>query len=143
MKTWMKVEQKTGCQMLLLYVVFPLNVSLLSRCPGASGRSVELACGLLRTRRHFPDSSRHGPHRLWLDKKKKKKEKTQSVCLEFLCVSTETPITLPVIELLGNTQVFEVVVYGPLILLKERVGVPQTVTGLSLHHLVPQLPGEL
>lgn len=38
---------------------------------------------------------------------------------------------------------FQVVVDGPLILLKERVGVPKAVTGLSLHHLVPQLPGQL
>lgn len=52
-------------------------------------------------------------------------------------------VILPVIELLGYVEMFQVVVDGPLILLKERVGVPKAVTGLSLHHLVPQLPGQL
>lgn len=35
------------------------------------------------------------------------------------------------------------VVYSPLVLLQEGVGVAEAVTGLSLHHLVPQLPGQL
>lgn len=49
----------------------------------------------------------------------------------------------PVIKLLGYVQVLQVVVYGPLILLQKRVGVSQAVTGLSLHHLVSQLPRQL
>lgn len=35
------------------------------------------------------------------------------------------------------------VVHSPLVLLQEGVGVAEAVTGLSLHHLVPQLPGQL
>lgn len=38
---------------------------------------------------------------------------------------------------------FQVVVYSPLVLLQQGVGVAEAVTGLSLHHLVPQLPGQL
>lgn len=49
----------------------------------------------------------------------------------------------PVSEFLGYVQVFQVVVYGPLILLQKSVGVSKAVAGLSLHHLVPQLPGQL
>lgn len=52
-------------------------------------------------------------------------------------------LTLPISKLLGYVQVFQVVVYGPLILLQKSVGVSKAVTGLSLHHLVPQLPGQL
>lgn len=51
--------------------------------------------------------------------------------------------TLPIGKLLGYVQMFQVVVYGPLILLQKSVGVPKAVTSLSLHHLVPQLPGQL
>ncbi len=51
--------------------------------------------------------------------------------------------SLPVSELLGDVQMFQVVVYGPLILLQKSVGVSEAVTGLSLHHLVPQLSGQL
>lgn len=50
---------------------------------------------------------------------------------------------LPISKLLGYVQVFQVVVYCPLVLLQEGVGVAEAVTGLSLHHLVPQLPGQL
>lgn len=53
------------------------------------------------------------------------------------------PHSPPVSELLGDEQVLEVVVHGPLVLLQERVGVAEAVAGLSLHHLVPQLPGQL
>lgn len=52
-------------------------------------------------------------------------------------------LTLPVIKLLSYVQVLQVIVYGPLILLQKCVGVAEAVTGLSLHHLVPQLPGQL
>lgn len=52
-------------------------------------------------------------------------------------------LSLPISKLLGYVQVLQVVVYGPLILLQKSVGVSKAVTGLSLHHLVPQLPGEL
>lgn len=50
---------------------------------------------------------------------------------------------LPISKLLGYVQVFQVVVDSPLVLLQEGVGVAEAVTGLSLHHLVPQLPGQL
>lgn len=49
----------------------------------------------------------------------------------------------PISELLGDVQVLQVVVHSPLVLLQEGVGVAQAVAGLSLHHLVPQLPGQL
>lgn len=52
-------------------------------------------------------------------------------------------LILPVSKLLSYVQMFQVVVYGPLVLLQESVGVSEAVTGLSLHHLVPQLPGQL
>lgn len=38
---------------------------------------------------------------------------------------------------------FEMVINGSFIVLKQRVGVSQTVTGLSLHCLVLQKPGQL
>lgn len=38
---------------------------------------------------------------------------------------------------------FEVVVDGSLVVLQQRVGVPQTVTGLGLHRSVLQKPGQL
>ena len=49
----------------------------------------------------------------------------------------------PVRELLGDEQVLEVVVDGPLVLLQQGEGVAQAVAGLRLHHLIPQLPGQL
>lgn len=49
----------------------------------------------------------------------------------------------PVVEVLSNDEVLEVVVYGSLIVLQERVGVAQTVAGLSLHGSILQLPGQL
>lgn len=52
-------------------------------------------------------------------------------------------LVLPVVELLGDVQVLQMVVNGPLVLLQEGIRVPQTVTGLSLHHLVSKLPGQL
>lgn len=61
------------------------------------------------------------------------------VCLHWMLFT----LTLPINKLLGNVQVFQVVVYGPLILLQKSAGVSQAVTGLGLHHLVPQLPGQL
>lgn len=65
--------------------------------------------------------------------------------LMHVCVHAyiELLLILPISELLGYVQVFQVVVDGPLILLQQSVGVSQAVTGLSLHHLVPQLPGQL
>lgn len=52
-------------------------------------------------------------------------------------------LILPISELLGNVQMLEVVVHGSLVLLQKSVRVSKAVTGLSLHHLVPQLPGQL
>lgn len=52
-------------------------------------------------------------------------------------------VLLPVIKLLGDVQMFQMVVDGSLILLQKSIGVPKTVTSLSLHHLVSQLPGQL
>lgn len=52
-------------------------------------------------------------------------------------------LVLPVVELLGDVQVLQMVVNGPLVLLQEGIRVPQTVTSLSLHHLVSKLPGQL
>lgn len=49
----------------------------------------------------------------------------------------------PVVEVLSNDEVLEVVVYGSLIVLQERVGIAQTVAGLSLHGSILQLPGQL
>lgn len=40
---------------------------------------------------------------------------------------------LPVIEVLSYNEVFEVVVYGSLIVLEECVGVSQAVAGLGFH----------
>lgn len=50
---------------------------------------------------------------------------------------------LPIGKLLGYVQMFQVVVYSPLILLQKCVRVSKAVTGLSLHRLVPQLSGQL
>lgn len=52
-------------------------------------------------------------------------------------------VCIPVGELLGYEEVFEVVVYGSLVLLHQSVGVPQAVTCLRLHHLVLQLTRQL
>lgn len=52
-------------------------------------------------------------------------------------------VVLPIIKLLGYVQMFQMVVNGPLVLLKKSIGVPKTVTSLSLHHLVSKLPGQL
>lgn len=52
-------------------------------------------------------------------------------------------VGLPVIELLGYVQMLQMVVNGPLVLLQKGIGVPKTVTRLSLHHLVSKLPGQL
>lgn len=52
-------------------------------------------------------------------------------------------LIVPISKLLGYVQMFQVVVYGPLVLLQKSVRVSKAVTGLSLHHLVPQLPGQL
>lgn len=52
-------------------------------------------------------------------------------------------LLLPISKLLGNVQMLEVVVHGSLVLLQKSVRVSKAVTGLSLHHLVPQLPGQL
>lgn len=52
-------------------------------------------------------------------------------------------VVLPIIELLGYVQMFQMVVNGPLVLLQKSIGVPKTVTSLSLHHLVSKLPGQL
>lgn len=50
---------------------------------------------------------------------------------------------LPVLQVLGDDEVFEVVVDGSLVVLQKCVGVAQAVTGLSFHRSVPQLPGQL
>lgn len=50
---------------------------------------------------------------------------------------------VPVVEVLGYDEVFEVVVYRSLIILEKRVGVAQTVAGLGLHGSVLQLPRQL
>lgn len=55
----------------------------------------------------------------------------------------ELLLIIPISELLGYVQVFQVIVYGPLVLLQKGVGVSETVTGLGLHHLVSQLPRQL
>lgn len=52
-------------------------------------------------------------------------------------------LSLPISKLLRYVQMFQVVVYGPLVLLQKSVRVSKAITGLSLHHLVPQLPGQL
>ena len=52
-------------------------------------------------------------------------------------------VASPVGELLGDEQVLEVVVDGLLVVLQQGEGVAQAVAGLGLHHLVPQLPGQL
>lgn len=50
---------------------------------------------------------------------------------------------LPVIEVLCYDEVFEVVVYGSLIVLEQRVGVSQAVAGLGFHSSILQLPRQL
>lgn len=62
------------------------------------------------------------------------------VIVQYVCVCV---CVLPVIEVLGYDEVFEVVVYGSLIVLEKCVGVAQTVTGLRLHSSIFQLPRQL
>lgn len=50
---------------------------------------------------------------------------------------------VPVVEVLGYDEVFEMIVDGSLIVLQQRVGVSQTVTSLSLNRSILQLPGQL
>lgn len=50
---------------------------------------------------------------------------------------------LPVVEVLSNDQMFEVIINGSLIVLQQCVGVTQTVTGLGLHCSVLQKPSQL
>lgn len=52
-------------------------------------------------------------------------------------------MSAPVIEVLSNDKVFEVIVYGSLIVLKKCVGVAQTVACLGLHSSVLQLSCQL
>lgn len=54
-----------------------------------------------------------------------------------------TWVSVPVVKVLSNDQMFEMVINGSFIVLKQCVGVSQTVTGLSLHCLVLQKPGQL
>lgn len=49
----------------------------------------------------------------------------------------------PVVQVLGDDEMLEVVVDGSLVVLQERVGVAQTVAGLRLHGSVLQLPRQL
>lgn len=49
----------------------------------------------------------------------------------------------PVVEVLCNDEVFEVVVNGPLVVVQEGVSVPKAVAGLGLHRPVFQLPSQL
>lgn len=50
---------------------------------------------------------------------------------------------LPVVEVLSDDEMFQVVVDGSLIILEKRVGVAQTVAGLGLHGSILQLPRQL
>lgn len=50
---------------------------------------------------------------------------------------------VPVIKILSDDQMFEVVVNGPLIVLQQCVGVSQAVAGLRFHGLVLQESGQL
>ena len=52
-------------------------------------------------------------------------------------------VCVPVVQVLGYDEVFEVVVYGSLVVLQQGVGVAQAVAGLGLHRTVLQLPGQL
>lgn len=56
---------------------------------------------------------------------------------------TSAGLPLPVIEILGYDEVFEVVVYGSLVVLEQRVGVSQAVAGLGFHSSILQLPRQL
>lgn len=49
----------------------------------------------------------------------------------------------PISQLLGNDKVPQVVLRSPFIVLKQCVGVPQTVASLRFHCLVPELPRQL
>lgn len=50
---------------------------------------------------------------------------------------------VPVVKILSDDQMFEVVVDSPLVVLQQRVGVSQAVAGLRFHSLVLQEPGQL
>lgn len=50
---------------------------------------------------------------------------------------------VPVVEVLGYDEVFQVVVYGSLIILEKGVGVAQAVAGLGLYSSILQLPRQL
>lgn len=58
-------------------------------------------------------------------------------------ISVRAAQSRPVVQVLGNDEMLEVVVDGSLIVLQERVGVAQTVAGLGLHSSVLQLPRQL
>lgn len=67
--------------------------------------------------------------------------------LQLMCDLKETSagllLLLPVIEILGYDEVFEVVVYGSLVVLEQCVGVSQAVAGLGFHGSILQLPRQL
>lgn len=66
-------------------------------------------------------------------------------CVEMeigVCVCVCRSVS-PVVQVLCNDEVFEVVVDGPLIVMQEGVSVSKAVTGLSLHRPVFQLPSQL
>lgn len=52
-------------------------------------------------------------------------------------------VIVPVFKVLGDDEVFEMVVDGSLVVLQERVCVPQAIASLSLHRPVLQQPGQL
>lgn len=89
----------------------------------------------------FPDSSRLGPLQPWTRRNKHTANLKQAFSVHvWWGLGVNSP---PISELLGDVQMLQVVVDSPLILLQEGVGVAQAVAGLSLHHLVPQLPRQL
>lgn len=116
----------------------------LCRSPGVSQQSAWLGHGSPVQCEHSQDSSMHDPPRSCI-----KNTCTcigsylnifcmnSSLCSEWVCVC------VPVIEVLGYDEVFEVVVYGSLIILEKRVGVAQTVAGLGLHSSILQLSRQL
>lgn len=111
----------------------------LCRFPGVSQQSAWLGRGSLVQCRHFPNSSMHGPPQSCIT------QTHFSACVEarlhyfiFHC-----SVCVPVIEVLGYDEVFQVVVYGSLIILEKGVGVAQAVAGLGLHSSILQLPRQL
>lgn len=76
-----------------------------------------------------PNSSRHDPPQPY----------GYTTIRKHPCIDEVLTFGLPVGQILGDVQVFQVVVYGPLILLQQSVGVSEAVTRLRLHHLVSQL----